>query len=126
MHFRQNLRKFYEIRIFDLEGIDLGSPKLHVSETFDQSTFHKNLMILAIIGAELSGVGQILPPLPWRIILDPIPARGLKRPKMWPICDIRHILKHEFLFPIRFFFLNDQNFPGNSAFCLMPAAILCT
>ena len=37
-------------------------------------------MILAFIGAELAGGKQILPPpLPVRVILDPIPGRGLKK-----------------------------------------------
>ena len=31
--------------------------KLHVFETFDQTTFHKSLVILAFIGAELAGGG---------------------------------------------------------------------
>ena len=45
-------------------------------EIFSQSTSHKNLMILAVKGAELEG-GQISPPFPVRVILDPIPGRGL-------------------------------------------------
>ena len=47
-------------------------------EIFSQPTFHKTLVILALIGAELAGGGvQILPPLPVRVFLDPIPGRGL-------------------------------------------------
>ena len=62
MLFRQNLR-FFKFEFFDLADIDLGPPKLHVSEIFDQTTFHKNLVILTFIGAELAGGGgQILPP----------------------------------------------------------------
>ena len=34
-------------------------------------------MIIAFIGAELAG-GQILPPAPLRVILNPIPGRGLR------------------------------------------------
>ena len=61
---------------FYLEHIVLGSQKLHMTEIFSHPTFHKNLVILAFIGAELAG-GQILPPLPVHVILDPIPGRGL-------------------------------------------------
>ena len=44
------------------EDIDLGSPKLHMIEILSQPTSHKNLLILAFIGAELvgGGVWQIL------------------------------------------------------------------
>ena len=67
-----------KLDFLDLKDIDLGSPKLHIIEIFSQPTSHKNLVILAFIGAELAGGGQILPPpLPVRVILDPIPGRGL-------------------------------------------------
>ena len=46
-------------------------------EMLSQPTSHENLVILAFIGAELAEGGQILPPpLPVRVILDPIPGRG--------------------------------------------------
>ena len=61
LHFRQKLRNFWNLTLFDIEDIDLGSPKLHAIEIFSQTTFHKSLVILAFIGAELAG-GQIFPP----------------------------------------------------------------
>ena len=79
MHFSTKFIFFWNLNLFDLEDIDLGSPKLHAIETFNHTTFHKNLVILAFIGAELVGRGQILPapPPPVRVILNPIPGRGL-------------------------------------------------
>ena len=63
---------------FDLEDIDLGSPKLHTVDILSQTTSHKNLVILAFIEAELVGGWQILPPPPpGRVVLNPIPGRGL-------------------------------------------------
>ena len=48
--------------IFYLEDIELGSPTLLAIEIFNQITFHKYLVILAFIEAELAGRGrQILP-----------------------------------------------------------------
>ena len=63
--------KIYDFlfEIFDLQDIDLGSPKLHVIDTFNQATFN---VILAFIGAELAG-GRFCP-LPWPVILNPIPG----------------------------------------------------
>ena len=75
MHFRRNLGFLFEF--LDLEGIDLGSPKLHAIEIFNQATFHKNSVILAFIGAELAGGGTDSPPPLVRVILNPIPGRGL-------------------------------------------------
>ena len=49
------------LALFDLEDIGLGSPELHAMEVFIQTTFHKHLVILAFIVAELAG-GQIFPP----------------------------------------------------------------
>ena len=49
-------------------------------DILSQTTFHKNLVIRAFIGAELAGGGGVAdsaPTLPMRIILDPIPGRGL-------------------------------------------------
>ena len=79
MHFRRNLGKYLIDEFFDLEDIDVGSPNLQAIETYSHTTSHKNSVILAFVGAELAG-GQILPPpLPGRVILDPIPGRGLSR-----------------------------------------------
>ena len=64
MLFRRNLGKFLTFEFFDLEDIDLGAPKLHAIEIYNQTTSHKNLVILAFIEAELA-VGQILPPPPF-------------------------------------------------------------
>ena len=50
---------------------------------------------------------------------------NLKRPKMWPICEIRHVSKHEFLF-LSVFFSKNEVIPGRSAFCLTPVNIVCT
>ena len=44
---------------------------------FNQRTSHKNVAILAIIGSEISGEGQILHDFPGRGILNPITGRGL-------------------------------------------------
>ena len=57
MHFPQNLGFFSNSNLFDIEDIDLVSPKLHTIETFSQTASHKNLVILAFIGAALAGVG---------------------------------------------------------------------
>ena len=78
MYFRRNLRKFLIYDFFDSEDIDLGSPNLQAVEIFSHTTSHKNLVILAFIGAELAGGGGAdSAPLPGRVILDPIPGRGL-------------------------------------------------
>ena len=63
MHFDEIYENFSSM-IFFLEDIDLGSPKLHVIEIFYQTIIHKNLVILAFIGAELSG-GRFCPPPPF-------------------------------------------------------------
>ena len=55
MHFRQILGFFFKCDFLGLEDIDLGSLKLHVIEIFNQTTFHKNLAVLAFIEAELAG-----------------------------------------------------------------------
>ena len=55
---------FLNLYLFDLEVIDLRSPKLLTIEICSQITSHKNLVILAFIGAELVGGGQNLPPFP--------------------------------------------------------------
>ena len=69
MHFQQNLRFLFKFDFFYLEDIDLGSPKLLVLEIFDQTTFHKNLVILAFIGAELAGGADSAPhPQPTQLI----------------------------------------------------------
>ena len=70
---------FLNFIFFYLEDIDLGSPKLHVIEIFNQPTFYKkNLVILAFIGAELAGRADSAPlPLPWRVLLNLIPRLGL-------------------------------------------------
>ena len=63
--FHKILEFLFEIRFFSyIEDIDLGSPKLHTIEIFSQTTFHKKLVNLASIAAELAaaGGGQILPP----------------------------------------------------------------
>ena len=54
---------------------------MHTIEIFSQATSHNNLVILAFMGAELAGSGQILPPppLPGSVILNPIPGRGLRQ-----------------------------------------------
>ena len=76
--FDEIYEKFSNLIYFYLEDIDLGSRKLHVIEIFYQTTFPKNLVILAFIGAELAGGHRFCPPtLPWRLILDPIQGRGL-------------------------------------------------
>ena len=49
------------MKLSDLEYNDLGSPKLYAILFFSKSIFHKNLAILAFIGAELAGE-QILHP----------------------------------------------------------------
>ena len=72
------IKENFEIYFFLLEDIAIGSPTSHMMDIFSQPTYHKNLMILAFIGAELAG-GQILPPLPLRVILDPIPGRGISQ-----------------------------------------------
>ena len=64
--FSQKIRSFLKLVFLDLEDIDLGSPELPMIEIFSQPTSHKNLVILAFIGAELAGAGQILPPPPSR------------------------------------------------------------
>ena len=75
----QNLGICFEIYFFDVEDIDIWSPKLHAIQIFDQTTSHTDLVILAFIGADLAGGGgQILSPLPGRVILNPISGRGLK------------------------------------------------
>ena len=67
------------MNFLDLEDIDLGSPNLHAIEIYSYTTSHKDLVILAFIEAEMArGGGQILPPVPGRVILDPIPGRGLR------------------------------------------------
>ena len=48
------------MNLFELEDVDLESPKLHATEIYNQTTSNKNLVILALIGAELAAV-QILP-----------------------------------------------------------------
>ena len=48
--------------IFYLEGSNLGLPELHVIEIFNQTTFHRNLVILAFIGAELAWGADSVPP----------------------------------------------------------------
>ena len=48
----------------------------------------------------------------------------LKRPKMCPIFEIRHVSKQELVFPISF--SKDQDCPGRPALCLTPDGILCT
>ena len=51
--------------LFDHKDIDL--PKWHVTKLFNQSTFRKNVVILAFIRAEMAGRGgHILPPPPSR------------------------------------------------------------
>ena len=57
MHFPQFLDFFYW-NLFDPEDIDLGSQKSHTIEIFSQTTFLKNLVILAFTGAELAGGGR--------------------------------------------------------------------
>ena len=57
--------RFFYSNLFHLEHIDLGSPKLHTIEIFNQTTSHKNLVILALTEDELAGGGgQILPLFP--------------------------------------------------------------
>ena len=77
-----NINDFLKLILFDHKDVDLGSPKLHVTKFFNQSRFRKNVVILAFKRAEMAG-GQILlppppPPSPGRVILIPIPGRGLK------------------------------------------------
>ena len=74
--FPQNLIKICNINSIDPEDIHLRSPKLHAIEFFNHATSHKDVMILAFIGAELAG-GAESAPLPGRVILNPIPGRGL-------------------------------------------------
>ena len=50
MHLSTKFREIFEIRFCYLEDIDLGSPKSHMIEIFNQTTSHKNLVILAFIG----------------------------------------------------------------------------
>ena len=71
--------KIWKFDFFYLEDIDLRSPKSHTIEIFSQDTSHKKMVILAFIGAELAGGGAFLPPpLPGRVILNPIRGRGLR------------------------------------------------
>ena len=49
---------------FYLQDIDLGSPNLHAIEVYSHTTYHKNLVILAFIGAELAGGEGRFCPLP--------------------------------------------------------------
>ena len=51
--FSQNLGNFLKFEFFDPQDIDLGSQKLHIRKTLSHPTSHKNLVILAIIEAEL-------------------------------------------------------------------------
>ena len=65
------------MNLFDLQDIDLGSPKLHTIENFSQTISHENLVILTLIGAELAGGRFCPPPIPGRVILNPIPGHRL-------------------------------------------------
>ena len=66
---------------YDLQDIDPGSPNLHAIEIFSHTISHKNLVLLAFIGAELAGRADSAPPLPGRVILNPITGRGLIEPR---------------------------------------------
>ena len=79
MHFQRNIGKLLIYEFFYLEDIDLGTPNLHVIEIFSHTISHKNLAILAFIAAELAvGGGRFCPPpIPGRVILNPIARRGL-------------------------------------------------
>ena len=77
MHaFSTKFKKYFWNLDFYLEDTDLGSSKLHAIEIYNQTTCLKYLVVLAYIGTEFAG-GQILPPLPGRVILNPIPGHGL-------------------------------------------------
>ena len=54
MHISTKFRIFWKLILFDHEDIDLGSPKLHVTKFFNQSTFRKNVEILAFVRAEMA------------------------------------------------------------------------
>ena len=79
--YSRKFRIFYS-NSFYLEDTDLGSPKLHTIEIFNQTNSHKNLVILAFMGAEL------VPPLPGRVILNPIPGCGLNSATVHHGCAI--------------------------------------
>ena len=91
MHFYTKSKK--KRNLFDLGDIDLGSPKLQEIEIFSQTTAHKNLVILAFIGAELAGGGADSAPLPVHVILDPIPGRGLNGYWFMTSVDVWHFMK---------------------------------
>ena len=48
---------YFNSNLFDIEDIGLGSPELHKIEILSQTTYHKNLVILAFIGAKFLGGG---------------------------------------------------------------------
>ena len=75
--FPQNLGKFLKFQFLWPWRYWPRVRKMHMIEVFSQPTFHKKLVILAFIGAELAGGRFCPPPLPVRIILDTIPGRGL-------------------------------------------------
>ena len=50
MHFRQKLKIFLKFDFVFFEDIDLGSPKLHFIEIFNQTTSNNKLVILALAG----------------------------------------------------------------------------
>ena len=89
--FFNKFRKSFEILFFYPEDIDQGSPKFHMIEIFSQPTSHKDLVILAFIEAELAGGRFCPPPLPVRLILDPILGRGLTFALVWGLGHFDHI-----------------------------------
>ena len=58
---------------------------------FSQPTFDNILVILAFIGAELAGGDRFCLPLPVRVLLDPIPGRGLKKVLYTPTLSPEHV-----------------------------------
>ena len=64
--FSTKFRNFVRHDFYYLEDIDLGSSNLHAIEIFSHTISHKNLVILAIIRAELARGGKIQPPPPSR------------------------------------------------------------
>ena len=57
MHFRTKFWKTSNLNLFDLEDIDLGSPKLqlHAIDISNQVSSHNSWKILGYLGAELAG-----------------------------------------------------------------------
>ena len=80
--FGQNLGKLCNLNLFDLEDFALWSSKLHPIAHFNQNTSHKNLVILAFMGAEMVGGGTDSVLLPSRARNSETHSRARVKPTL--------------------------------------------